>query len=58
MVYKATGSLNYGEYQIHAVTLNGSEVTLQRGSGSAIIPREELLSLQTEKCHLIEVTLA
>lgn len=58
VVYKATGSLNYGEYQIHAVTLNGSEVTLQRGSGSAIIPREELLSLQTEKCHLIEVTLA
>ncbi|MEK3866772.1 cellobiose phosphorylase [Paenibacillus sp. FSL H7-0716] len=58
VVYKAAGSLNYGEYQIHSVTLNGSEVTLQRGSGSAIIPREELLSLQTEKCHLIEVTLA
>lgn len=58
VVYKATGSFNYGEYQIHSVTLNGSEVTLQRGSGSAIIPREELLALQTEKLHVIEVTLA
>lgn len=58
VVYKATGSFNYGEYQIHSVTLNGSEVTLQRGSGSAVIPREELLSLQTEKLHVIEVTLA
>ncbi|WP_449600219.1 GH36-type glycosyl hydrolase domain-containing protein [Paenibacillus sp. Marseille-Q9583] len=57
VVYKATGSFNYGEYQIHSVTLNGSEVTLQRGSGSAIIPREELLALQTEKLHVIEVTL-
>lgn len=58
VVYKATGSFNYGEYQIHSVTLNGSEVTLQRGLGSAIIPREELLALQTEKLHVIEVTLA
>jgi cellobiose phosphorylase len=58
VVYKATGSFNYGEYQIHSVTLNGSEVTLQRGSGSAIIPREELLALQKEKLHVIEVTLA
>ncbi|WP_339246288.1 cellobiose phosphorylase [Paenibacillus sp. FSL F4-0243] len=58
VVYKATGSFNYGEYQIHSVTLNGSGVTLQRGSGSAIIPREELLALQTEKLHVIEVTLA
>ncbi|MEK3661646.1 cellobiose phosphorylase [Paenibacillus sp. FSL F4-0236] len=58
VVYKATGSFNYGEYQIHSVTLNGSEVALQRGSGSAIIPREDLLALQTEKLHVIEVTLA
>lgn len=57
VVYKATESFNYGEYQIHSVTLNGSEVTLQRGSGSAIIPREELLALQTENLHVIEVTL-
>ncbi|MDH6371308.1 cellobiose phosphorylase [Paenibacillus sp. PastF-3] len=58
VLYKATGSFNFGEYQIHSVTLNGSGVTLQRGSGSAIIPREELLALQTEKLHVIEVTLA
>ncbi|WP_339269831.1 cellobiose phosphorylase [Paenibacillus sp. FSL R5-0470] len=58
VVYKAAGSFNYGEYQIHSVTLSGSEVALQRGSGSAIIPREELLALQTEKLHMIEVTLA
>ncbi|MEK3987327.1 cellobiose phosphorylase [Paenibacillus sp. FSL K6-3166] len=58
VVYKATGSFNFGEYQTHSVTLNGSEVTLQRGSGSAIIPREELLALQKEKLHVIEVTLA
>lgn len=57
VVYTATGGLNYGEYQIHSVTLNGDEVTLQRGSGSVIIPREELLSLQTDKRHVIEVTL-
>ncbi|WP_339316467.1 cellobiose phosphorylase [Paenibacillus sp. FSL R10-2734] len=58
VVYKATGSFNYGEYQIHSITLNGSEVTLQCGSESAIIPREELLALQTEKRHVIEVILA
>ncbi|MEK8212356.1 GH36-type glycosyl hydrolase domain-containing protein [Paenibacillus sp. FSL L8-0463] len=58
VVYKAAGSFNYGEYQIHSVSLNGSEVTLQRVSGGAVIPRAELLSLQTGECHLIEVTLA
>lgn len=57
VVYKATGSLNYGEYQIDSFSLNGSEVTLQRGSGSVIIPREELLVLEPAKLHVIEVTL-
>ncbi|MHA6531553.1 GH36-type glycosyl hydrolase domain-containing protein [Paenibacillus sp. BAC0078] len=58
VVYKSTGSSDYGKYQIHSAALNGSEVTLQRVSGGIIIPRQELESLVTGECHLIEVTLA
>ncbi|WP_410512124.1 cellobiose phosphorylase [Paenibacillus sp. BR2-3] len=58
VLYKNGERSNYGEYQISSVIMNGSPVTLQRGSEGVIIPRAELTSLQAGNCHVIEVELA
>lgn len=58
VVYTSTGSSVYGEYQIHSVSLNGSEVTLQCVSEGVIIPRDLLSALPAGKSHLVEVELA
>lgn len=58
VVYTASGSTEYGEYQIHAARLNGAEVTLQRVSEGAVIPRSLLTGLPEGEIHLLEVELA
>ncbi|KAI7254188.1 hypothetical protein KC345_g11285, partial [Hortaea werneckii] len=58
VVYTASGSTEYGEYQIHAAKLNGAEVTLQRVSEGAVIPRSLLSALPEGQVHLLEVELA
>lgn len=58
VVYTASGSTEYGEYQIHAARLNGAEVTLQRVSEGVVIPRSLLTGLPEGEIHLLEVELA
>ncbi|MEI2398075.1 cellobiose phosphorylase [Paenibacillus phytohabitans] len=58
VVYTASGSAEYGEYQIHAVKLNGAEVTLQRVSEGVVISRSLLSALPEGQVHLLEVELA
>lgn len=58
VVYASTGSAGYGEYQIHAVTLNGALVTLQRVSEGVVIPRAVLSALPEGKVHQLQVQLA
>ncbi|WP_231574854.1 cellobiose phosphorylase [Paenibacillus sp. FSL R7-0273] len=58
VVYTSAGSLEYGEYQIHGVTLNGAVVTLQRVSEGVLIPRAVLEKLPEGKLHQLEVRLA
>ncbi|WNS46527.1 GH36-type glycosyl hydrolase domain-containing protein [Paenibacillus sp. MMS20-IR301] len=58
VVYTASGSAEFGEYQIHAVRLNGSEVTLQRVSEGVLIPRSAMTALPEGEIHLLEVELA
>jgi cellobiose phosphorylase len=55
--YKNQEALSYGAYQISSVTLDGTQVTLQRVSGGVIIPRAVLTDLQPGKRHVIEVEL-
>ncbi|WP_310832354.1 GH36-type glycosyl hydrolase domain-containing protein [Paenibacillus pedocola] len=58
VVYTSTGSAGYGEYQIHSVTLNGAEVTLQRVSEGVVIPRDVLSALPEGQVHQLQVGLA
>ncbi len=55
IVYKAAGSREYGEYQIHSVLLNGTVVTLQRVSEGVLIARGVLEALEAGRTHLLEV---
>ncbi len=56
--YTSTGSREYGEYEIHSALLNGAEVTLQRVSEGAVIPRSVLRALPEGELHLLQVELA
>ncbi|ASA20069.1 GH36-type glycosyl hydrolase domain-containing protein [Paenibacillus donghaensis] len=57
VVYKAAGSVEYGEYQIQSVLLNGSEVTLQRVEEGLLIERRLIAALSAEGIHCLEVEL-
>ncbi|MGN7761022.1 GH36-type glycosyl hydrolase domain-containing protein [Paenibacillus sp. 22594] len=57
VVYVSTSRADYGEYQIHSVTLNGAEVTLQRVSEGVVIPRSLLTALPEGEVHLLRVEL-
>lgn len=57
VVYTNAERLGYGEYQISSVSLNGSQVTLQRTPGGAVILRGDLSSLPAGEVHIIEVEL-
>lgn len=58
VVYTASGSTEYGEYQIHSAKLNGAEVMLQRVSEGAVVARRLLTALPEGEVHLLEVELA
>lgn len=58
VVYTSTGSAEYGEYQIHRVTLNGAVVTLQRVSEGVLIPRAVLQALPEGQVYELKVELA
>ncbi len=58
VVYTSTGSAEYGEYQIHGITLNGAVVTLQRVSEGVLIPRAVLQALPEGQVHELKVELA
>ncbi|WP_252863307.1 GH36-type glycosyl hydrolase domain-containing protein [Paenibacillus riograndensis] len=58
VIYTAASGAEYGDYQIHSVTLNGAEVTLQRVSEGVLIPRSVLAALPEEGFHLLQVVLA
>ncbi|AIQ51715.1 cellobiose phosphorylase [Paenibacillus sp. FSL R7-0331] len=57
VAYTAAGSTEYGEYQIHGVSLNGAVVTLQRVSEGVLIPRTVLNGLPKGQVHKLEVIL-
>lgn len=58
IVYTAAGDIDYEDYQIHSVSINGAVVTLQRVSGSVLIPRSLLSVLPDGETHLLQVELA
>jgi cellobiose phosphorylase len=58
VVYTSTGSSEYGQHQIHGITLNGAVVTLQRVSEGVVIPRAVLSALPQGKVHRLQVELA
>lgn len=58
IAYTAAGSREYGEYQIHSVALNGSEVTLQRVTEGVMIPRRVLSALSEGELHHLHVELS
>lgn len=55
--YRNVKGLEYGEYQITSLSINGTQVTLQRVSEGVVISRAYISSLQEDGVHNIEVEL-
>jgi cellobiose phosphorylase len=49
--------LDYGDYSIVAIKINGNETTINQNGGSEIIPRKKITSLKQDKRHEILVEL-
>lgn len=57
IVYHNPARLDYGDYGIEAVTLNGEPVALERRDGTARLPRAALLALAEGQTHTVDAHL-
>jgi cellobiose phosphorylase len=49
--------LDYGDYSIVTIKIDGNETTINQNGGSVIIPRDKITSLKQDKRHEILVEL-
>ncbi len=57
VIIKNLNDLEQGSYKVTKVTIDGEEAAAEFADGKAVISRECIMSLGTEKVHIIEVEL-
>jgi len=57
IVYHNPAQLDYGDYAIEAVTLNGEPVSFEQRGHAALLPRATLLALAEGQTHTLDVRL-
>ena len=55
--YTNPGKLDFGDYAITTVKIDGNEISIDQNSSSAILPRNEITALSEEHIHEIVVEL-
>lgn len=56
-VYHNTALLDYGQYSISAVTIDGKNVAFEKHEDALLIQSSIILALEKDKIHIIDITL-
>ena len=57
ITYLNPGRLDFGDYAIAAVKIDGREISISQTNSSVILPRDEITALSQDQMHEIEVEL-
>jgi cellobiose phosphorylase len=58
LIYHNPTGLNYDDYKISGIKLDGAPTPFHKKAGTAIVPRDVILGLDTDQIHVIEVGLS
>jgi cellobiose phosphorylase len=58
LVYHNPRGLHYDEYKVSGIKLDGNPTPFHTKAGTAIVPRDVILGLDTDQIHTIEVVLS